>query len=234
MKQKYFKFVDNSMLFTVRNIVFTFLVFFFVITSTNSFSQSDDVECVEEEMCEEFSDTLYMSVLVPTVEIKRSRKRDKKFDRKYKRIEKKVIKVYPYAKAAGELMRSYDAELSKITNEKDQKKFIKLAEEELKRQFEGDLRDMTISEGVILIKLIDRETGDSSYELIQELKGGFSAFMWQGVARLFSHNLKDEYDPYDDMDDEVIEYVIDKIEFGFLDIEEKDVNALTAEMIRNK
>ena len=223
--------VNNNKLPSMKFIVTFFSLAALLIFSANSsFAQDDGYLCEGEVVGQDTIATVY----IPTVDVRANKLHQRKFENKRKRLEKKVLKVYPYAKAAGELMRSFDEELAKIEGEKERKQFVKYAEEELKKQFEGDIRDMTISEGVILIKLIDRETGASSYNLIQELKGNFSAFMWQGVARLFSHNLKDEYDPYNDLDDEVIEYIIDKIEFGFIPVEHKEVEALTAEMFRDK
>jgi len=150
---------------------------------------------------------------------------NKAFRRRYNRLEPKVVKVYPYAKAAGDLMKQYEIELSKLRSESEKKKFIKSAEDELKRQFEGDLTKMTVSEGMILIKLIDRETGDTSFELIQELKGSFSAFMWQTLARLFGHNLKDLYDA--DGDDIIIESIVERIEHHEIAVESKVVEIQT-------
>ncbi len=222
--------VNNSKLPSMKFIVTFFsLAALLILSANSSFAQDDGYLCEGEVVGQDTIATVYF----PTVDVRANKRHKRKFDRTHRRIERKVVKVYPYAKAAGELMRSFDTELAKIEDEKERKQFVKYAENELKKQFEGDLRDMTISEGVILIKLIDRETGASSYSLIEELKGEFSAFMWQGVARLFSHNLKDEYDPYTNIDDEVIEYIIDKIEFGFIPVEHKDVEALTAEMFRN-
>lgn len=146
---------------------------------------------------------------------------NKKYYSRYNYLQPKVVKVYPYAQAAGELMRQYDAELQQIEGEKERKDFIAQAEKELKEQFEGDLVKMTVSEGIILIKLIDRETGDTSYELIKELKGGFNAFMWQGLARFFGHNLKDEYDA--EGDDFIIEQICERIERNELKVEKKEV-----------
>lgn len=140
-------------------------------------------------------------------------------ERKYNRTRARVIKVYPYAKAAGELMHAYEAELQALKTEKERRKYLDKAEEELKQKFEGDIQDMTVSEGVILIKLIDRETGDTSYELIQELKGSFSAFMWQSLARLFGQNLKNQYDAFGD--DWAIEEVVREIELGIIEISPK-------------
>jgi Domain of unknown function (DUF4294) len=128
------------------------------------------------------------------------------------RLQAKVVKVYPYAKAAGDIMRECEVMCMNTKNPKDQKRLLDEAEEKLKAQFEKDLRAMTISEGVLLIKLIDRETGNSSYALVKELKGKMSAFMWQGVARVFGHNLKDEYDPQGE--DAEVENIVLQIEDG--------------------
>jgi len=156
-----------------------------------------------------------------TVEIEAvSKNRAKK--RQYDRFEQKVIKVYPYAKAAGDIMKMYDALCSQETDERKRKYLLDQAEEELKSKFEKDLRKMTISEGMILIKLIDRETGSTSFSLVQQLRGKFSAFMWQSIARLFGHNLKDEYDA--EGSDVWIETIVMRIEDGSIPIQHKQVD----------
>lgn len=145
--------------------------------------------------------------------------RSKQYRRRWGRLRRKVVKVYPYAKVAGELMREYDRQLSSLPTKKARKQYLNMAEDELKREFEGEIRDMTVSEGYILIKLIDRETGDTSYELIKDLKSGFTAFMWQAVARLFGSNLKEQYDP--DGDDQMIEEIVQMIESGEIYVAER-------------
>jgi hypothetical protein len=87
-------------------------------------------------------------------------------------------------------------------------------DKELKERFEDKLKKVSFSEGIILIKLIDRETGDTSFELIRDLKGSVSAYMWQGVARIFGSNLKLDYDP--EGDDELIEDIVLRIERGLI------------------
>ncbi|MDG1159073.1 MAG: DUF4294 domain-containing protein [Flavobacteriales bacterium] len=140
----------------------------------------------------------------------------KKASKSYGILKKRVVRVYPYAKAAGDIMRQLEVELGEMKNEKERKAHVKATEAELKRAFEGQLKELTVKEGIILIKLIDRETGDSSYGLIQELKGSFSAFMWQSVARIFGHDLKDDYAPYGE--DWPIEQICREIELGFIDV----------------
>lgn len=126
--------------------------------------------------------------------------------RRYSRLERRVLKVWPYAEFAGLAMDSLERELSGIDSPRDRKALIERKEEALKSQFEGELRRLTVREGVILIRLIDRQANQTTYGVVQELKGRLSAFMWQGLARLFGHDLKSEYDATGD--DAAIEHIL--------------------------
>lgn len=135
---------------------------------------------------------------------------------RFKRLEKKVVKVYPFAHLAAQKLEDYAKQLEKVESEKEKRKFYKRIEQEIKDEYEGELRKLTVSEGRILIKLLDRETGNTSYTLVTELRGKFSAFFWQGLARVFGHNLKSEYDP--DGADRDIEFIVKRIEAGLIKI----------------
>lgn len=134
--------------------------------------------------------------------------------RKYQRLIRNVKKAYPYSHIAGEKLKELDEQLASIYNEKEQKEHIKKAEEEIMGQFEKEVRKLTVTQGIILVKLIDRETGRSSYLVIKELKGSITAFFWQGIARIFGNDLKADYDP--EGDDRVIEDIVRGIEAGFI------------------
>jgi hypothetical protein len=134
--------------------------------------------------------------------------------RKYRRLIRNVKTAYPYSKIAGEKLKELDEQLAAIEDAKEQKEFIRKAEEEIMGQFEKDIRKLTVTQGIILVKLIDRETGRTSYLVIKELKGSITAFFWQGIARIFGNNLKAEYDPGGD--DKVIEDIVRGIEAGFI------------------
>jgi len=123
-----------------------------------------------------------------------------------------VRKVYPYAILASAKLKEYEVALSKIQDEDDRDDYMKYAEDQLQKQFGEELKKLSMKQGKILIKLIDRQTGNTSYELVKKLRGRFSAFMWQGVARLFGSNLKSEYDA--NGDDKLIELAIRQIESG--------------------
>src|SRR5689334_3029945 len=111
------------------------------------------------------------------------------------RLTRNVQKVFPYALVTAKLLDEYDHDLANIEKEKDKDLYLKLAEAELRAEFEDELKNMTVSQGRLLIKLIDRETGSTSYDLVKELRGAFQAWLWQGVAKLFGNDLKDQYDP---------------------------------------
>lgn len=139
--------------------------------------------------------------------------KSKKEEKSYYRLKRDVMKVYPYAKLAGEKLRLYNDTLVKISSEKMRKKYLKKIEKELKEEFTDDLENMGVNQGRILIRLIDRETGNTSYHLIEELRGAFSAFFWQSMARIFGHNLKSRYNPREG-EDKIIEEIVLLIESG--------------------
>ncbi|WP_374164602.1 DUF4294 domain-containing protein [Arcticibacter sp. MXS-1] len=122
----------------------------------------------------------------------------------YLRLRYNVLKVLPYAKFARSRYSRLHDDLEHTTNKKEQKLLVKACEREIKDMFNREIKNMTITQGEILIKLIDRETGNSSYELVKQLKGGFTAFCYQSVARIFGHNLKQKYDPQQERDIENI------------------------------
>ncbi|RLD44838.1 MAG: DUF4294 domain-containing protein [Bacteroidetes bacterium] len=153
------------------------------------------------------------SINLSTVYIVTPRKfKTKKQEIRYTRMVRYVKKVYPYAKLAGEKLQKYDSLLRSAPNERAKKKMMKLAEKEIRAEYEGKLRKFTIGQGKILVKLIYRETNNTSYELLKELRGSVSAILWQGVGRLFGYNLKVKYEPYGA--DYQIEQIVRLIDIG--------------------
>ena len=138
--------------------------------------------------------------------------KNKKDAAKWDRLKYNVKKVYPYAILASAKLKEYDKLLAKIPNENERKRYMKLAEKQLKDEFGNELKKLTMTQGRILIKLVDRETGKTTYDIVKDMRGSFSAFMWQGVAVLFSSNLKDDYDGKGE--DKAIEEAIKLIEGG--------------------
>ena len=132
---------------------------------------------------------------------------------KYKKLVRDVKKVYPYAKEAGKRLTTYNNMLVGKP-ESERKRLMKEAEKSLKKEFSKDIENMTLNQGRILLKLIDRETGNSSYFLIEEFRGTFSAFFWQSLGRIFDVNLKSQYDP--EGEDRQIENIVCMINRGMI------------------
>jgi hypothetical protein len=132
--------------------------------------------------------------------------------KKYYRLVYNVRKVYPYARLASLKLQEYKKVLDTIPTERKRKAFIKHAQKELESQFGDELKKLSFSQGKILIKLIYRETGNSTFDIVKELRGSFSAFIWQTMARLFGYDLKTSYDPAGE--DQAIEKIVQMIESG--------------------
>lgn len=113
----------------------------------------------------------------------------------YNRLRYNIFKVYPYAAIAAGVFKDAEQDLAKLTDRRSRKDYIKSKEREMKSKFKGDLESMTITQGQILVKLINRQTGHNCYNILKEMKGGFNAFLYQSLALLFSNSLKKEYDP---------------------------------------
>ncbi|MBL4734565.1 MAG: DUF4294 domain-containing protein [Flavobacteriales bacterium] len=131
---------------------------------------------------------------------------------RYNRLVRNVKRVYPYSKLAASLLHKYSDTLLATEDKRQRRKLMKKAEKELWDKYGDELKKMTMSQGLILIKLIDRETGSTSFDLVQELRGNFTAFIFQGLARLFHLNLKSQYN--DAGEDQRIEDIVLLIEQG--------------------
>ncbi len=159
-------------------------------------------------------DTLIVIELEP-VEIVAPREFDNRLQEyRYRRKVRNVKKVYPYARLAGEMFRAYNARLMELDSEREREAFIESAEKQIRGRFEDDLKSLTFSQGLILIKLIDRETSHTSYHIVKDFRGTFSAVFWQSLGRLFGYDLKTEYEP--EGEDQQLEEIVQLIEEGLL------------------
>jgi hypothetical protein len=159
-------------------------------------------------------------VVLPEVEIKevtihphmtRSERREY---RQYERLVANIKKVYPYALLVRIKLGEVNEQLKNLPDDINRRKYLRDVEKDVFKDYRDDIEDLTISQGRLLIKLIDRETMNTSFVLIQDYRGKFSAAFWQGIARIFGTNLKDEYDPYGE--DALIESIINEINAGRL------------------
>jgi len=132
----------------------------------------------------------------------------------YERLVINIRKVYPYAKLAAAKLREYKHTMDSIPTEKGRRKFLKAAEKDLEARFGDEIKDLNFTEGKLLIKLVYRETGNSTYDIVKELRGSFNAFVYQTVARIFGYDLRSQYDP--EGNDKAIEQIVRMIDDGSL------------------
>ncbi len=158
-------------------------------------------------------DTIPVISLPPAKATSKRVFKNKRAEKRYRRLEYHVKKVYPYAKLAGERMKEVEAEVAGMTK-RERKKRMKQLEKEIKRDYEGELTRLTFTQGRILIKLLDRETGDISYDIVAQFRGKFTAWFFQGIAKMFDYDLKSEYDA--EGKDKLIEGIVLRIERGEL------------------
>ena len=134
--------------------------------------------------------------------------------RRHARLVYNVRRVYPYALLVRNEVGRVNRLLETMPNKKDQNNFLQQYEKDIFKEYEDDMKKLTFSQGKILIKLIERETQNTSFDLIRQYRGKFSATFWQSIARIFGADLKADYDPAGE--DYLIEQVIIEIEAGRL------------------
>lgn len=156
-------------------------------------------------------DTLFFDVLNPS-RVYAGRMKGKEW-RKFYRLVWNFSKTYPYALVARKLVSEVDSTIEGNDFSRRQKeKYVNNVQKELFDAFEEPMRSMTVSQGQLLMKLIDREVGKSSYSIIKDYKNGIAAGFWQGIAKIFGSDLKKHYDP--DGDDSNVEDLVRKWENG--------------------
>jgi len=149
-------------------------------------------------------DTLPYVVLKPIIVISKRHFKNAEDYMQFTTLQYNIRTVYPYARIAGQLFTDIQDSLAYMDSKHERKKFLKRKEKALDEQFEHSLKDLTIDQGKILVKLIARQTGHSCYDLIDQFKNPFSAFYWNGLGKLLGYNLKVDYDPEQDRDLEII------------------------------
>jgi hypothetical protein len=171
-----------------------------------------------------------------------------KFENKEDRItylilRRKIIKVYPYAKLASDRLTTLTERLETLEGKRAKKRYAKIIQKYIEDEFSSELKKLTRTEGQILVKLIHRQTGTTTFGLIKELRSGWRAFWFNTTASMFDISLKEEFNPMDVKEDFLIEDILERafqnrqlerqkpaIEFDFYDLSDKWITTkLTAE-----
>ncbi len=200
------------------------VLFFFATASFSQVVSRDSINKLEQiEKNNDENDILNDTILLEEVHIHKE-KLDPEAKKQFLLLQNRVYRVYPFAKSASERLVMLQTNLNKLKSEKEKKRYFKIAEDYLENEFKAKLKKLSRKQGQILIKLIHRQTGISSYNLIKEYKSGWKAFWSNNTAKIFDLNLKDEFKPYDRNEDFLIEVILYRAFINGRLVEQKAAN----------
>jgi len=200
---------------------FKFLLLFFMI-SLGSFAQVvNEPEVDTDEIDTTKMDTIYLRELVIS-----KVKFDPEEQKQFLLLQNRVYKVYPFAKMAAERLSLMNKTMGNLKTNKEKKKYFKIVEDFMENEFKEKLKKLSRKQGQILVKLIHRQTGISTYDLIKDYKSGWKAFWSNSTARLFDINLKEKYQPYDNNEDFLIETILSRAFINGRLVEQKAANPI--------
>ena len=182
--------------------LFLFLCFF-SYSQENKYKDLDVLIMIKGDSIPSESIDLKEITVFPSIEFKNIEDKIK-----YYIIKRKTLKVYPYAILASKRLTELNKRLPLIKTRARKKKYTKIVERFIEKEFSKELKKLTRTEGQILIKLVHRETGKTVHKLIKKLRNGFRAFSYSSLAKLFNISLKEAYDPINIVEDVMIEDVI--------------------------
>jgi hypothetical protein len=200
----------------IKYIISVLLLIFVSITNTYAQISEDYVPKGGARLMVQIdgNDTVFLAFIHDIYVFPKQRFKNKAQEQFFWRTVRDVKKTLPFAKLVSSEMTQTNIKLASLPNDKQRKAYLNAFEKEVFKKYESDLKKMTINQGRLLLKLIDRECEQSSYDLIKIYRGNLSAFFWQGVARVFGSNLKDNYDASDK--DKITERIILLVEAGQL------------------
>ena len=193
-----------------KTTIFLFLICCFL--SVNAQIQEEPLDSVAEKMIIVEGDSIFRSSidLDEVYLFGRLKFGSYKEKLRYYILRRKTLKVYPYAKLAAERLVELNDSISKITKKRQQKRYTKKVQKYIEEEFSEELKKLTRTEGQILVKLIYRQTGETAFDLVKELRSGWRAFWYNTTASMFSISLKEEFHPNQVHEDYLIEDILQR------------------------
>ena len=184
-----------------------FFLFFLVLLSTAFAQQTGEgtLLLIEGDSIPQYGITLKEVVVFQPLRFKTREEL-----KRYILLRRRVFRVYPYAKLAADRLTVLNDRLNEIESKRARKKYLKRLEKFIYEEFEEELKKLSKSQGRILIKLVHRQTGSTTFDLVKELRTGWKAFIYQTTASLFSLSLKDQYNPEEVLEDYLIEDILQR------------------------
>jgi len=186
----------------VKKILFVFIAAVVLLVSDSALAQVPQGRMVST--IEVGTDTFPLAML-PNVTIVSKREFLSVYEQnKFLRLKHNVMTVYPYAVEAARIYHEIQLTMAETNKRRDKKRYLRKLNDSLEAQFKGSLKDLTVNQGQILVKLVSRYTGRTAYDLIKEFKNPMSAVFWQNAGKIYDYDLKTMYDPQADKDIEMI------------------------------
>lgn len=195
----------------------------FLLITLGSFAQVT-TDSINRETSEEDNDTILTEPILLEEVLVYKEKLSPEARKEFLLLQNRVYKVYPFAKTASERLTILDKNMSKFKTNKEKKKYFKIVEDYIENEFTGQLKKLSRKQGQILVKLIYRQTGFTTFELIKDYKSSWKAFWSNNTARLFDINLKTKYSPFEVNEDFLIETILNRAFIRGRLIEQKAVN----------
>lgn len=191
----------------MRILIFILFIFFTSksISQNNKYDDTDLLIMVEGDSIATKSIDLKEITIYPPLNFKSI---DDQI--RYYTLKRKTLKVYPYALLASKRLEKLNSRLSLIKTRDQKKKYARVVERFMEKEFSNELKKLTRSEGKILIKLIHRETGQTVYKLVKKLRNGFRAFSYNSLAKIFDISIKTQYNPMNNDEDAIIEDILNR------------------------
>jgi hypothetical protein len=180
-----------------------FLLFLFISISANAQIDTISTGFVIRDTDTIFKDTIQLEEVIIF-----KGKIDIESKKQFELLKNRVYRTYPYAKLASERLTALNRGMASLKTNKEKKKYFKIVEDYLNNEFEAQLKKLSRKQGQILIKLIHRQTGTTTYELVRTLKSGWTAFWSNTTAKMFDLNMKAQYSPYAVNEDYLIETIL--------------------------
>ncbi|MGL2964717.1 DUF4294 domain-containing protein [Flavobacterium sp. RSB2_4_14] len=188
--------------------LFFYISLFLISSYSNAQIAKDSIQ--KKELSVEESDTILDEPIQLEEVIVYKEKLTPEEKKQFLLLQNRVYKVYPFAKTAAERLTIMNKNMDKLKTNKEKKKYFKIVEDYMENEFTGQLKKLSRKQGQILVKLIHRQTGFTTYDLIKDYKNGWKAFWSNNTAKLFDINLKTKYLPYEVNEDFLIESILDR------------------------
>jgi hypothetical protein len=182
------------------------IIFLFFSISINAQVIPQDTTKMGYELSDDDS-ILNDTIQLPEILIYKE-KMDPESRKQFLMLQSRVYKTYPYAKLAAERLTTLNKGMANLKTNKEKKRYFKIVEGYLSNEFEAKLKKLSRKQGQILVKLIHRQTGNTTYELVKNLKSGWKAFWSNTAASMFDINLKTKYTPFEVNEDYLIETIL--------------------------